>query len=216
VGVTPLTAEQRKMVEDHLHVARFAARAYCRRRLREDDPVCDDVLISAAIGLMQAAQTFDPARGNLFATYARRRCAGQIIDDMRGYQPSGLKRGHVERSMATQRARDDFFKQHGRPPADAELRAMLGRPGTTTPRQFGLDVETGGAELDHVAVVDGDDAFDAMIGKLNTPLYRKVMAMHYRDGMTCEDIASSLGYSNGRIWQVRREALNALRAAVAR
>lgn len=63
-GMTPLDDEQRRLVEANVGLVRFAVGRF---RHRADD---DDAYQSGTFGLMRAAQTFDPAKGFAFSTYA--------------------------------------------------------------------------------------------------------------------------------------------------
>lgn len=69
---TPLTDEQRRMVEEHIRLAYWAAGARRFRRwverIESSDP--GGGLSAALLGLVRAAHRFDPTRGFTFATYA--------------------------------------------------------------------------------------------------------------------------------------------------
>lgn len=74
-----LTEPQRRMVEDHLHIASIAASKAHRRNRTADREEC---FASAAYGLMQAASRYDASKSK-FTTSGPIRAAGQIIDDLR-------------------------------------------------------------------------------------------------------------------------------------
>jgi RNA polymerase sigma factor (sigma-70 family) len=60
------------------------------RRLQARVPRCvtlDDLVSAGAIGLMQAVDRFQPARGLQFGTYARHRIWGAMLDFLRGEDP---------------------------------------------------------------------------------------------------------------------------------
>ena len=65
--MTPLTLEERnKLVEENLGLATHFASQFRASRMEFEDLVQE-----AYLGLMDAAERFDPARGNKFSTYAR-------------------------------------------------------------------------------------------------------------------------------------------------
>jgi RNA polymerase sigma factor (sigma-70 family) len=91
-----LTDEQRRLVEQHLHLARAAASRHCGKGgLRFE--LYDDVFADACLGLTQAALHWRPGGGASFATFARRRIDGAIIDSVRLMQP--LSRGEYARGV---------------------------------------------------------------------------------------------------------------------
>lgn len=61
--------------------ATAAARRFMRKMPKHVE--FDDIRSSAYVGLVKAARTFDPSRGNLFWTFAQPRVIGAIIDDLR-------------------------------------------------------------------------------------------------------------------------------------
>jgi len=75
-----LTAEQERLVLDAMPLMRnVIARRY--RHLAEWD--LDDLQQAGAVGLMQAAQRFDPSKGIRFTTFAMRRVLGECVDQIR-------------------------------------------------------------------------------------------------------------------------------------
>jgi RNA polymerase sigma factor for flagellar operon FliA len=83
----------------------------------------DDMEQDAAMGVLDAARRFDPARGTRFATHAYLRARGAVLDGKRALD-------HVPRSWrAAQRrvlrARTDLVAELGREPMPEELAARL-------------------------------------------------------------------------------------------
>ena len=77
-NMTPLTDEQRKLVESHWHVAHY----YATRYMRHNGSSYDEALSSVAMAMVDAARRFDP-KVSLFTTMLDRRVLGQVIDDER-------------------------------------------------------------------------------------------------------------------------------------
>lgn len=81
-----LTPEQRRLVEDHVPVARAIAAGVAKRVGRtahERGRLFGEVLTSANAGLVAAAQRFDPRRQVPFGAYARRGVRLAILADLR-------------------------------------------------------------------------------------------------------------------------------------
>lgn len=70
----PLTEDRRALAAEHWPYARSLARPFRARlpRLR------DEFESAAALGLVEAALTFEPGRGAKFSTYARHRVIGRL------------------------------------------------------------------------------------------------------------------------------------------
>lgn len=84
----PLTTEERQsLVNDNFQLAaRTAGHAMKRFGLPQD--LREDVAAAAALGLVEAAARFDPARGVSFEALARRRVFGEIVDHLRRARPA--------------------------------------------------------------------------------------------------------------------------------
>lgn len=61
----PVRAERDELVETHLGLVGAIARAYASRRLDRED-----LIAAGRVGLIRAAERFDPDRGFAFSTYA--------------------------------------------------------------------------------------------------------------------------------------------------
>jgi len=58
-------AKKNKLIEDHMYIARYMARKYCR-----SSASFDDLFQEGCIGLLKAYDKFDPSLGFKFSTYA--------------------------------------------------------------------------------------------------------------------------------------------------
>ncbi len=84
------------LVVSHLGLVRDLARTRLRRLPFQIE--LDDVLAVGALGLLEAAQRFDPDRGIPFGAYARQRITGAIVDYVRREAP--MSRGDHARVEA--------------------------------------------------------------------------------------------------------------------
>src|SRR5436305_10805032 len=113
-GVTLLTQQHVGLVH---HVARQLAR-------RLHDKVDLDELVSAgAVGLLQAAASYEPARGLTFSTYAVPRIRGSMLDELRRHDH--MSRGARRKARALSNAREALVHRLGREPRTREIAAEL-------------------------------------------------------------------------------------------
>lgn len=215
------------------HVARQLAR-------RLHDKVDLDELVSAgALGLMQAASSFEPSRGLTFSTYAVPRIRGSMLDELRRHDH--MSRGARRKARAISTARESLVHRLGREPRSTDIAKEL-NVSLETLRQWESDVEgavelsldgaprslrdegdvhltTAGAIADErTASVEeriGTEERIALLGVAIRGLRaqeRTVLALYFYEELTLQEIATVLGLSASRISQIRGEALNRLRA----
>lgn len=97
-----LTAEQRRLVEDHLYLVGHLVRQRWGDVVRRHDR--EDLEQAGCIGLLRAAVRFDPKRGLKFSTYAAHRIIGECIDYLRqSYGRRGYRRPAVMRESDLRR-----------------------------------------------------------------------------------------------------------------
>lgn len=232
-SVTTLTQQHVGLVH---HVARQLAR-------RLHDKVNLDELVSAgAIGLMQAAATYEAARGLTFSTYAVPRIRGSMLDELR--RSDHMSRGGRKKARALSSAREALTHRLGREPKAEELATELGVSLDTLyawemdvdgATEVSLDVgprsvrEDGAPQMTAAAAIPderspsveeqiGQDERVALLGvamKRLRPQERTVVALYFYEELTLQEIAQVLGLSASRISQIRGEALSRLRALIA-
>jgi RNA polymerase sigma factor FliA len=93
----PLTAEQERVMVEHLPIVRFVARRI-HDRLPPHVPI-EDLYSAGVIGLLDAFGKFDPSKHVLFRTCAQFRIRGAILDSLRtlDWSPRELRRGTLKR-----------------------------------------------------------------------------------------------------------------------
>jgi len=84
----------------------------------------EDLISAGTLGLVKAAQSFDPSREVAFKTYAYIRIRGSIIDELRGrsFVPSGVHH-QIQTIQETYR---NIVTSDGVPPSDEELAEAVG------------------------------------------------------------------------------------------
>ncbi len=110
------------MVEDHLYLIDILIKKYLGKGAEYDD-----LYQAAAVGLVEAADRFDPDRGFEFRTFATATILGEIKKFFRDTQwDLKVPRTGKERALKVREAEDKFTRREGRAPNLAELAAEIG------------------------------------------------------------------------------------------
>ena len=174
----------------------------------------------ATLGLIEALDRYDPARGAKFTTYAFTRIQGSIRNGLEHIserqEQLGLQRRLVaERVDAARRGRD---LSDASVPA-ANLLGEMADIGTALVLSFMLD-ETGMLQGPADALPDG--AYEALSFRQEqrrlrdmlqhlTPREQSVIRLHYMQAMTYDDVAAVLRITKGRVAQLHQQAIARLR-----
>ena len=144
------------LVEQHLQLVRNVAERISSRVPRGVE--LEDLLSEGLFGLMHAVDSYDPARGTRFETFAPQRIRGAILDYLRSLD--WTPRLSRMRQRAVDHATNGFYTKHGRMPTDSELVALL--PGQRHEAQRVLDdgrlVQMGSLET-RQALMTRDDEY---------------------------------------------------------
>ena len=116
-----LTAEQERVMTEHLPIVRFIARRI-HDRLPPHLPI-EDLYSAGVLGLLDAFGRFDPSKQVLFRTYAQFRIRGAILDSLRmlDWSPRELRR----KGRAVEQAIQFLAAQFHRSPIDTEIAHKL-------------------------------------------------------------------------------------------
>lgn len=224
--LTPLasvgdTDRQQKLVLEHLPLVRaIASRLY---RLRWNQSVeFDDYCQMGSVGLVEAAQRYDPGRGAEFGTFASWRISGAILN--------GLMHSTEQHAQAAARKRlldsriGDLRDAAG---SEASIEASLARLAQVA---VGLAVGfmlEGTAMFDNGASVDRFDGYASLaLRQLRARVIasvaslpaqeQRVIELHYFQQRPFAEIAEDLSLTRGRISQIHKNALQRLRTLLAR
>lgn len=207
----------------HMPYARVVAASYYARRF-SDDVEFGDYLQYASVGLLEAMDRYDPARGVQFRTFAARRMHGAILN---GLQRLTEKHQQI---AARQRLRAERL-QDVRELAGAEAAAP------NAPEQLMRIVSEAGIGLAVCWMLEGTAMVDAgaSAGTLHfyegaqlrqlrqrlaeaverlPPQERTVIRHHYLQDVPFDRIAAELQLTKGRISQIHKQALLHLRRLV--
>lgn len=222
-------AARDRLLQRHMGYARVVAGAYYARRFHDEIEYAD-YLQYASIGLLEALERFDPARGVQFRTFAARRMHGAILNGLERFtekqqQIAARQRLRAQRmedvnALAVERSGGSASA----PPQDAQqLLAFVSEAGIGLALCWLL--EGSGMVDDGAATVSQPFYRSAELRQLRErlvlaidglpPQERTVIRDHYLQEVPFEEIAAGLQVTRGRISQVHRSALLRLREALA-
>lgn len=213
------TAARESLILMYLPYARTVAAGLYRQHVHHETEL-REYIQWATLGLIEALDRYDPARGAKFTTYAFMRIQGAIRNGLEHIserqEQLGLHRRLLAERVEAARAGQDLS-----PAAlpDDQLLARMAEIGTALVVSFMLD-DTNLVQAPGDALPDGcyeavsfrqeRDRVQDMLQHL-TPRERSVIRMHYLQGMTCEQTAQTLRITKGRVSQLHQQALARLR-----
>ena len=229
-----MTAEQERVLLEHLPIVRFLARRIHERLPQHVD--IEDLVSAGVVGLMDAFAKFDPDKKVQFRSYAQFRIRGAILDSLRmlDWSPRELRR----KGRAVEEAIRILTSRFGRAPGEGEIAAEMGIELEGYQQLLGelKGLEIGTLHVEHnensgeeeLAYVPGrpedDPLFHCLRGELEERLTeaitnlpdreRLVMTLYYYEEMTMREIGLALGVVESRVSQVHASAVVHLRAAL--
>ena len=218
-------AARAALLRMHLPYARIVAGYFYGRRFN-DDIEFGDFLQYASIGMLEALDRFDPARGVQFRTFAARRMQGAILNGL-----ERLTEKH-QQIAARQRLRNERLHD-----VKSMAREGEGAPVRQDPDHLLSFVSEVGIGLALCWMLEGTGMVETADRAHEQPFYRSValtqlrarllhavdglapqqksvIRSHYLQGIPFDEVAQTLGLTKGRISQIHRQALLHLRAAV--
>ena len=229
----PGPAEREKMVEMHLTLVDFLV-----ERMMTQVPAFvsrEDIRSAALMGLLDAANRFDPRRGVLFKTFAERRIRGAVFDEVR--RMDWFSRSMREKQSRLGKTTEALAKQLGRAPEDLELARALDLD-LDAFHELQLQVSQLGFVSLHEQLDDDNSGGNSFIDNLEdtsqpsvqekleaneltrelagyleqlSEKERLVIALLYYEELSQKEIAEVLELSEGRISQLHSQALGKLK-----
>lgn len=207
---------RRRLVEAHEPlVRRLAAQLFARR----PDGIADfgDYLHYGMVGLLEAVERYDPARGASFATFARYRVRGAILN--------GTAKVSEQREFHSHRARLrserlKSIREDGPEPSDDAFRELVE---VTIGISLGVLLETA-ARDERIAHAERANPYArCALAEVRSTLTRRVgglpererfvIRQHYFHHTSFAEIAGVLGVTKGRVSQLHGRALRRIREA---
>lgn len=182
-----------------------------------------DLVSEGVIGLMDAIERFEPARGLQFQTYAVPRIRGAIIDSLRS--ADWVPRAVRDKIRGVERARVALEARLGRRPGDAEIAQQMAISVRELRDIYAKVSSASLASADELGIVDdlslvSGDAFEddetrealmeAVAGLPERD--RVIVALYYFEGLTLAEIGQVLGVTTARVSQLHTKVTVLLRA----
>ncbi len=221
-----------QLIATYYHLVRYTAERM-RTRLPAEVEV-DDLISAGLFGLMDAINSFDPARGIKFETYCPQRVRGAIFDELRSMD--WVPRLVRSRTSKMDRVRKQIEMEKGRAATDEELRGRLevsedefdkisrdSRPVgivSLNKKWSDSDSSSEAREIDVPKEGGGDDAFQALqrqdlqllLTRGLTRSERLIVILYYYEELTMKEIGMTLDLSESRVSQMHSSILARLKS----
>lgn len=230
IGGVELTREE--IVHKYLHLVKYVA-----GRISVNLPPnveLNDLINDGILGLIDAIEKYDDARGVKFETYAITRINGAILDALRSLD--WVPRAVRQRARELERAYQALEAVFGRVPTEDELAEKLGISrkeldtlmqrvrGTAVlsleeflPNEKGYEIPLvdtlKDSDNDVTAAVEQREIKASLVSAVEDlpPQERTVISLYYFEGLTLKEIKSALNVSESRVSQIHAQAVIHLR-----
>lgn len=232
VSGTPMTpAERERLILEHYPLVRMIATRMVRRFPNHIE--VEELINIGTLGLIDAIDRFDAARGVPFKSYAEIRIRGAIVDSLR--EADWIPRSVRRRFARLESARTLLRAQLGREPTREEMAGSLEVSvdmyddlvgGAEIRRLVSLeapiDDESGGTTVGDqvsddtaVAVVEQwihKETQSQVTGAIQRlpEKERQVVSLYYQRGLNLKEIGEILGVTESRVCQLRKQAVERL------
>lgn len=224
------------LIEEHISLVKYVASRFSAKLPPSIE--LDDLVGAGMLGLIDAAEKFDPSRLIRFRTYAERRIRGAILDHLRSldWAPRSLRR----KAREVQTAQNSLQQDRGRCVEASEIAEFLSMDlgefqslvGEINSMQMAslhacVDRENEGVadalhalpdspELSPFAIYERRelrqrlaDAVDRLPEK-----ERLVISLYYVEELTMKEIGSIIGVNESRVSQIHSKAVGRLRSSL--
>lgn len=228
-GMSRSEALRNEIVLKNLGLVRACALSLRNTFIKYGD--VDDVVNEGVIALMEAIDSFDPAKGAKFETYASLKVRGAIIDYVR--RQDWVPRPVRKFARDLDKANSILYNQYNRAPTNGELAEYLGMSEDKLLR--GMADAANAVTLSFEELLYEDNFEDAPTANDGTDSRllreerrrviadaisslrekeRQVITLYYYKSMKYSDIAKVIGVSESRVCQINAKAMLALKAAL--
>jgi len=232
----PLVADRDRLLLEQLPQVKYIARRI-HERLPQHVPF-DDLLHAGIVGLIDAMHKFDANKNVRFASYAKFRIRGAILDSLRDmdWSPRDLRR----KARKLQAIMQTLQSELGRSASEPELAAAMGM--SLDDFQHLLD-EIRGLEVGSLQIESLEDGRETDLGETlpgppdQDPLTlclhgerremlaraiaqlpqreQQVLALYYQEELTMKEVGAVLGVGESRVSQIHSMAVARLRSILA-
>jgi RNA polymerase sigma factor for flagellar operon FliA len=230
IGGVELSREE--IVHKYLHLVKYVA-----GRISVNLPPnveLNDLINDGILGLIDAIEKYDDARGVKFETYAITRINGAILDALRSLD--WVPRAVRQRARELERAYQDLEAEYGRVPTTEELAAKMNLTvkeldtlmqrvrGTAVlsleeflPNEKGYEIPLvdtlKDSDNDVTLAVESREIRGALVKAVEElpTQERTVISLYYFEGQTLKEIKTALNVSESRVSQIHAQAVIHLR-----
>lgn len=197
----------------------------CANKFRGRGTEYDDLFQAGCVGLVKAADNFDPSRGFAFSTYAVPVILGEIRRIFRDGGAVKIGRSLKEKSRNAMKVKDELSIELGREPTVSELAEKLGTDIATAAELITVsmptisltvaDDEKNGNQLDIPTAAPEEEISERLslkkvLGSLSEK-EQKLIELRYFKGMTQVNTAKELGMSQVQVSRKEKAILQHLR-----
>lgn len=195
----------------------------CANRFRGRGAEYEDLFQAGCVGIIKAADNFDPSRGFSFSTYAVPVILGEIKRIFRDSGSVKVGRALKERSRAAMKRREEIALSLGREPTVTELAQVLGIETAEAAMLINASMpvisltvgEENSEQLDIPVQSPEDEVSDLLALRQAVESLderdRKMIEMRYYDGMTQSATAAALGMTQVQVSRREKAVLLILR-----
>jgi len=226
-----------QLIEEHYPLVTYLASRVSSKLPPNID--VDDLIGAGVLGLIDAADKFDPARGVRFRTYAERRVRGAILDHLRSldWAPRSLRR----KAREVEAAYGTLEREHGRSVSESEVAEFLQ---IDLSELQGLAFEISTVQVSSLTASDNDDEYqgsrdildmvadvseaspfaecaraelrDRLALAIDKLRYKErlVVSFYYVEELTMKEIGTILGVNESRVSQLHTRAIQRLRSSL--
>lgn len=193
----------------------------------------EDILSFGVLGLLDAAERFEPERGFSFQTFAVPRIRGAILDELRRFD--WISRSGREKLQKFERTLEDITKSGGSKDDSAVMKAMnideksyrelldIASRSYMVSLDDVLALDDGAVQreetisddrLSALDIIEQEEEVNMVVSALKTLPERErlLLSLYYYEGLTLKEIGKVLGVTESRVSQLHGRALSLLRA----
>ncbi len=193
----------------------------------------EDLFSAGVLGLIHAAESYDPGKGASFKTYAYTAVRGAVLDEIRRQDP--LSRTTRERLKRLELECGRLCNELGRQPTNTELAEALDLAPEEVDRQWSAmhlaqvlsfdDAQEGteGLRKEPASEAPSPEArveTEERIRRLESAIaglpeqQRQVIVLYHYEGLRLREIGSLLGVTESRVSQILSKAMTVLRLQI--
>ena len=226
-------SDREALIEAHLPQVKFIAERLAAKLPPSVDR--DDLIGAGVLGLLDAVDKYDPARGVMFKTYAEMRVRGAMLDSLRGldWAPRSMRRRareveatyrELERTLGRAAEEEEVCAALGLSVTDFhallnELRGLtvVGFEGDDDEESTGIRQIPDDPANDPLSRYAEAEACDRLAKAIDClpERERQVVTLYYVEELTMKETGAVLGVTESRVSQLHTQAVLRLRGALA-